>query len=187
MLNDKRYREFNILAIQELWENPGIPTLVNPSNSLFYLVNQPRIEATVYFYINKRIDANYWEAEFLYGDLASLQLRIRREENNPTKGDREVWVHNIYNPSPASYTSEGGQSTLPALAAMLEREREHIVIGDFNLHHPDWNSGNRFTQHAASAELIRLANEHGLLQITQPGVATRETINLELTLDLIFL
>ena len=70
---------------------------------------------------------------------------------------------------------------------MLEKEGEHIVIGDFNLHHPDWNSGNRFTQHAASAELIRLANEHGLLQATQPGVATRETVNSESTLDLTFL
>ena len=75
--------------------------------------------------------------EFPSGDLISLRLRIRREENNPTKEDGEVWVYNVYNPSPALYTSEGGQSILPALAAMLEREGEHIVIGDFNLHYPD--------------------------------------------------
>ena len=93
--------------------------------------------ARVCFYINRRINADYWEAEFPSGDLASLRLRIRREENDPTEGDREVWVHNVYNPSPTSYTSEGGQSTLPALAAMLEKEGEHIVIGDFNLHHPN--------------------------------------------------
>ena len=98
-----------------------------------------------------------------------------------------MWVYNVYNLSPASYSSEGGQSTLPALAAMLEREGEHIIIGDFNLHRPDWNSENRFTQHAASAELIRLANVHGLLQATQPGIATRETVNSESTLDLTFL
>ena len=82
----------------------------------------------MYFYINKRINADYWEAEFPSGDLTPLRLRIRREEDNPTKGDKEVWVHNVYNLSLALYTLEGGQSTLLALAAMLEREGEHIVI-----------------------------------------------------------
>ena len=58
MLSDERYREFNILAVQEPWENPGMPTSVNPSNSSFYLVYQPRMGARVCFYINKRINAN---------------------------------------------------------------------------------------------------------------------------------
>ena len=85
-----------------------MPISVNLSNSLFYLAYQLKMGARVCFYINKRINANYWEAEFPSGNLASLRLRIRREENNPTKGSREVWVHNVYNPIPASYTLEGG-------------------------------------------------------------------------------
>ena len=58
MLNDERYREFNILAVQEPWENPGMPTSVNPSNSPFYLVYQLRMGARVCFYINKGINAD---------------------------------------------------------------------------------------------------------------------------------
>ena len=66
-----------------------------------------------------------------------MRLRIKRERNDSIEGSRDVWIHNVYNPSPASYTSEGDQSTLPTLAAMLKREGEHIVLEDFNLYYPD--------------------------------------------------
>ena len=46
--------------------------------------------ARVYFYLNRRINANYWEAKFFSRDLASLQLRIKKEKHNSTKGNKEI-------------------------------------------------------------------------------------------------
>ena len=62
-----------------------------------------------------------------------------------------------------------------------------MVVGDYNLHHPEWNSGNIFKQEAASEDLIRLAAKWNLLMATQKGIPTRRVKNSESTIDLTFM
>ena len=60
----------------------------------------------------------------------------------------------MYNPSPASYTSTDSLSTISDLTEAMEEEGEHVVMGDFNLHHPMWNNPGRFTYHAMADRLL---------------------------------
>ena len=99
-------------------------------------------DARICVYINKRINTECWEWKCPSGNLTSIQFRIKKDDNNPTEGDRTVWIHNAYNPSPASDTSQDNALTIPLLATQLEKEGKHTVVGDFNLHNPNWSSGN---------------------------------------------
>ena len=42
----------------------------------------------------------------------------------------------MYNPSLVSYLSTDSLSTIPQLEEALGEDREYIIVGDFNLHHP---------------------------------------------------
>ena len=98
-------------------------------------------------------------------------------------------IHNIYNLSPESYsaTTEG---TLATLRDVLERttpETEHIVIGDFNLHHPHWSGLARLTQHAAADNLLDIARNEALILATPQGTVTWQARGSQSTIDLIFI
>ena len=168
ILEDERYKGFDVLAIQEPWENPEMATSANPSSSPFHLIYPPRMGARTCIYVNKRMDTDSWEADCPSGDLTSLKLKLKRDSNDPTEGERIVWIHNVYNP-PRTYEALTAPSTLPLLREQLAKEGEHIVVGDFNLHHRDWNPTGKLTQHAASAELVNMANERGLWMATPKG------------------
>ena len=70
-----------------------------------------------------------------------------------------IHVHNVYNPSPASYLSTDSPTTLPAARSMLSADAHHILLGDFNLHHPFWNGPSRPTQHAAADQLLEIIDD----------------------------
>lgn len=73
-------------------------------------------------------------------------------------------VHNVHNLSPASYSSTKSPSTLPEVRHALNiQNTDHVLFGDFNLHHPYWNRPSRPTQHAAADSLLDIvgANRYG--------------------------
>ena len=62
----------------------------------------------------------------------------------------------MYSSSPILYTSVDNLSTLPQIQDVLQKPGEYILLGDFNLHHPQWNNPGRFTYHAMADKLISL-------------------------------
>ena len=99
----------------------------------------------------------------------------------------ETIHHNVYNPSPASYSSTDSPTTLPAARSMLTADAHHILLGDFNMHHPFWNGPSRPTQHAAAGQLLEIIDHHNLSLTLPKGTVTWEARNTSSTIDLVFM
>ena len=178
LLENDQVKDIDVLAIQEPVRNRANKTAYNPSSSRFYLAHCGDIEARTCLYINKRIDPDTWEARFKGRDFCSLRIQVK---------ETPVWIHNVYNPSPVSLTSQDSPSTLPALAEALEEDGEHVAVGDFNLHHPLWNNTGRFTYHADSDRLLGLMEEHGMTLGLPEGTVTWRDRGSQSAIDLSFL
>ena len=118
LLRDPGVREFDILAIQEPWRNPFTTTSYCPSGSDWYLAYPTRQLTRVCFYINKRLNPEIWAVTDHSEDAQTLTIKY-----NQNGADETIAVHNIYNPSPGSYTSQE-QGTLGILRNALEGTEE---------------------------------------------------------------
>ena len=108
-------------------------------------------------------------------------------KNQRTKNEKTMHIHNVYNPSPISYSSIDSPSSIPILSRQLAAEAEHVVIGDFNLHHPLWNGPTRPTQHTAADHLLDLVENHDLSLTLPKGSVTWEARGSFSTIDLVFM
>ena len=91
----------NIIAMQELWQNPYRQTSFNPPCSGFHLAFAPSAHTRVCFYINKNLDSDCWEADSAGNpDIATLALQT-------TCGGHPalVHIHNLYSLSPHYVTA----------------------------------------------------------------------------------
>jgi hypothetical protein len=141
LLQDLRIEEFDILAIQEPWRNPIDSTTYNPRSSCFHIVDKKEENPRVVIYVNKRISINSWDAHFTSSDLCILHLRL----SYGTQASRSIYVHNVYNPPPASHTEERDLGTLIALKEATAVQREQIILGDFNLYRSARRQVNRYS------------------------------------------
>ena len=83
------------------------------------------------FYINDSIDIDSWEVEFSSAEMCTLKIETC------TEGVAEViHIHNVYKPSPASYSSTDSHSSLSTAPSMLTQGVHYILLGDFDLHYP---------------------------------------------------
>jgi exonuclease III len=182
LLQDTRVHEFDILAIQEPWGNKSTPTSYNPYDSPFYLAYPPKQEARVCIYVNKRIHPDCWSVTHHSKDAQTVTIRYETESQQ-----RTLSIHNIYNPSPSSYSALD-IGTLGTLRNCLQESgNDHIVVGDFNLHHPLWGGLARPTQHDAADILIDIARNASLDLATESGTITWRARGLHSTIDLTFL
>ena len=118
--------------------------------------------------------------------MQTLTIEI---EATITQPKETIKVHNVYNPSPTSYSSKE-PGTIATLRKVLESTgtgTNHIVIGDFNLHHPLWSSIERLTQHDAADILLETAHDHALELVTPRGTTTWRARGTQSTIDLAFL
>src|SRR5271154_4357783 len=158
LLRNATIKEFDILAIQEPWRNPFQTTGYNPSRSEFYLAYPAKELTRVCFYVNKRLHPNTWTVTHHNEDAQTLTLKIEEGQQDPWI----VQIHNVYNPSPGSYSSTN-PGTLTTVRNCLESTAdgtEHILIGDFNLHHPYWSGNERLTRHMAADHLLEIIYNH---------------------------
>jgi len=97
----------------------------------------------VCFFVNKRVALASYTITHRSKDLCSLALKLAE--------GRTINVHNIYNPCKSSED----KSNLPLLRTALggKANEEHIVMGDFNLHHPKWG-GDEVRADADAYELV---------------------------------
>ena len=183
LLADPYIREFHILAIQEPWNNPFVQTSYNPSSSNFWLAVQECQATQVAFYISKDIATSSWSVRYISPDLAVLNIQIQFQDIV-----QDVQIYNVYNPPPYSLNDTTGPTTLHELKQdLISYPNEHtIILGDFNLHHPIWNSWLRLTQHAYADFLIDIVDEFKLQLLTPQGLETWSARDTNSTIDLMF-
>ena len=183
LLNDPIARKADVLAIQEPWQNVHTKSSYNPGNSGFFLSHKGEIGTRVCLYINKRIDVDSWEETFPSKDVCAIVLKLKGESANVEEDS--VQILNVYNPSPSLITNDN-PSSLPVLATELQQQRDRVVLGDFNLHHPNWNNHGRFSYHKESDELLEMTVARSMdLALPEDSVTWRARGS-ESTIDLIF-
>lgn len=169
-------QQMDIIAIQEPWVNPHNRSTHNPVKNAFHTVlpdteERPR----VCFYIHRGIDIRKVRVQqYKSRDMLSVLL----ETETP------VAIHNIYNPhtdgSPSNmeYNRIPGNSVIPMLDRALRTYniREQIVIGDFNLHHPDWAGQGARESHANQTTCLKeVFSKGGMKQCLPVGMITRRS------------
>ena len=133
LLADAGIQDTDVLAIQEPSFNSHTGSSYNPGTSQFYLAHRSGKDTRVCFYINKRLNPENWDVEFVTKDISTLRIRPRQgEEANRIE---RLSIHNIYNPSP-SLSSAENPSSLSQILGLLQEPGEHLLLEDFNLHHP---------------------------------------------------
>jgi exonuclease III len=168
-------KEHNIIAIQEPWINPQSKRTVNLPGYHTVLPDAPA--PRVAFYISREISTLSWNLIKQTSDLITIQLQ---------RSSQNTQIHNCYNPSgPISHHNQG---TLPQVQEALQAGEgcEHILLGDFNLHHPMWGGHIALDQHWAADSLINITSRAHMELILPPGTITWETPRSCQTLDLVF-
>jgi exonuclease III len=181
LLRDPRVKEYDILAIQEPWRNPFQDTTHHPAKDSFYLCypeSTDGLPSRVCFFVNKRLDNSKCHFKEYSRDLCSIVLNT-----GETDAERIV-VSNVYN---QPQRTDDRTSAIPLLEQLLDTaaDKEHIVVGDFNLHHEIWGGGSiRQRPEAETEELIRIMDTHGLTSLLEPGTITYEESTYASIIDL---
>ena len=84
----------------------------------------------------------------------------------------DIYVHNIY-VEPMSHSTKDIPPILYNLKRLLKNKGGHIILGDFNLHHPLWNSPTYDKHHYIADELLDIVSEIGAALYTPKGLVTR--------------
>src|SRR5271168_4181134 len=111
LFEDPRIRDFDIIAVQEPWQNPFYISTYLLSQSSFHVVF-PLEGGRACLYINKRIDLNSWTIAFHSPDLCLITLQL---------DNLIIHVYSIYCEPPGSPRIVDYNSPAPLLPALLER------------------------------------------------------------------
>ena len=177
LLADSRIASYDLIALQEPWQNPHCNRTYCPSASGFLPVYDDKQRRSC-FLINRRLDPTTWSVEYPSSDLAVFCLQVE---------DCTVWVYNIYNPPPGSYSIDQHDTPISLLPDLISRDGDHLLLGDFNLHHPMWCSPRNPTAHKAADRLIDLILSYDLALASPKGGVTWEARGQSSTIDLTFL
>ncbi|KAJ5809036.1 reverse transcriptase [Penicillium pulvis] len=175
-LRDRRVQEASVIAVQEPWKNTLSNTTHQPISSLFQLVypstslDEP---PGVCFYISKNLHPGEWSCTLVDRDYQILKLRKAHAHGNWT----DLFVHNIYNRQGTGIPDKLRQEL------SKRKEAEHIVVGDFNAHHPVWG-GPGAPAEAESEDFLLLADQHKLDLLTEAARPTWERGGAESVIDL---
>lgn len=176
-------KTFDIVAIQEPWRNPFSNTSYNPRAAGFSLAYNSHPHTRACTYVNNSIDPSSWTIPTLTPDFVTIALTLRAEENRPA---RRVLMHNLYHPRPPSTHPPEAVPTFQQIRQAIQNEpqADHIVLGDFNLHHPRWGGSTCVSIDQEAETLIDVMNELQLTCILPPGTITRRRGRQETTIDL---
>lgn len=116
--------DIDIVAFQEPQRNTWDQIIYYPQKNSFYLLYPKSNKARVCFFINRKIDQ--FTQTYTTDGLNVISLHL----NLP---DRYIHIHNFYNPVNAEKISTSISILKHRLAAYSNKE--HIVLGDFNLHY----------------------------------------------------
>ena len=84
----------------------------------------------------------------------------------------DIYVHNVYI-EPLSHSTKDLPPILSTLKGLIENKGRHIILGDFNLHHPLWNDPTYDKHHYIADDLLDIVSEIGAILYTLKGLITR--------------
>lgn len=95
-------------------------------------------------------------------------------------------IHNIYSETLPSTSSREWESPIPNMLQNIQNENsEHLVVGDFNLHHQKWGGDVVERAHEGAKYLVEAIEMATLQLLSSRGVLTRKKHgNRPSTLDL---
>jgi hypothetical protein len=130
--------------------------------------------------VNKRIPKSQISEIYKDTDLISLRMSTTKED---------VFIHNLYI-EPLSHSTKDLPPILSILRELTKEKGRHIILGDFNLHHPLWNSPTYDKYHYIADDLLEIVSEIGATLHTPKGLATRNcqrgSHQEKTTIDLLF-
>jgi len=115
-------------------------------------------------YVNKRILKSQISEIYKDTDLISLRISTIKED---------IYIHNVYI-EPLPHSTKDLPLILLILRELLKNKGGHIILGDFNLHHPLWNSSTYDKRHYIADDLLDIASEIGVILYTLKGLAIRD-------------
>lgn len=68
----------------------------------------------------------------------------------------------------------------------MQKDGKHVVIGDFNLHHPAWGGIYITVTDRNSEDLLSIVEEYGLQLLLQKSTVTYKEAGHQSTIDLVF-
>lgn len=132
----------------------------------YHLVMPGSTKGRTCIYVSKHLAADKWRMETTPaeadGDITSISLQTIQGK---------VWIHNIYNPPPLSHSSQE-LGTLHWIPQILVQTGYHMLVGDFNLHHPIWGGSADLSHHRVAESLIEILGEKNMEIILLRGTIT---------------
>jgi hypothetical protein len=144
MLANSKIRNYDILTIQEFWRNVCVFTSYNSFIVDFHLTYEKENNVKVCFYINVKLNVKNWSIEDIFFDVCIIKLKIIQKNINSI-----IHIHNVYNASSISYSSNELLSSLKTMKRLLNDDAKHVLLKNFNLHHSLWSDSIHLTQHVA--------------------------------------
>jgi ribonuclease HI/exonuclease III len=169
--------DYDILAIQEPYRNPFQNTTYHPAKDRFHLLYFNSGDTRACMFINKRIDSGTWNIRYVTGDICVLHLS--------TPDEKHMRIYNVYNQP----RGESETRTLETLEQELQREdpQNHVLLlGDFNLYHPQWSELRPQRPPRESHTLVNMTQNSRLWQVTPRGMKTHRSYCGDSTIDLAF-
>lgn len=169
--------DYDILAIQEPYRNPFQNTTYHPAKGRFHLLYFNSGDTRACIFINKRIDPGMWNIRYVNGDICVLHLN--------TPDSKHMRIYNVYNQP----RGESDTRTLETLEQELRWEdpQSHVLLlGDFNLYHPQWSEPRSQRPSRESYTLVNMTQNSRLWLITSRGTRTHRSCWGDSTIDLAF-
>jgi ribonuclease HI len=172
MLRDPEITKYTIIAIQEPWINGYLSTTHYPTETArVFMLAWPKVPADQRPRVCTYVRRNILESNIVHSSRDVLTIYIRVNKESP-----RIYIHNVYN-EPANAEVPGIRELRRALQE-AERDpgpKEHIIVGDFNMHDPLWTDPTSTVRHTPreAAELKQMIEQIPLAVITPLGMVTR--------------
>jgi hypothetical protein len=139
MLRDPEITKYTVIAIQEPWINGYLSTTHYPAETArAFMLAWPKVPADQHPRVCTYVRRNIVESDIVYSSRDVLTIYIRANKESP-----RIYIHNVYN-EPANPEVPGIRALQRALqeAERYAGLKEHIIVGDFNIHDPLWTDPN---------------------------------------------
>ena len=83
----------------------------------------------------------------------------------------DIYIHNLYI-EPTTHSTKDLPPILNVLRELLKNKGGHIILGDFNLHHPLWNGPTYDKRYYIADDFIDIVSEIGAILYTLKGLVT---------------